>query len=88
MPERGCRRRLVVRLTQCYQALIRTAPTTVPQTAADPMPINVIAARKAAESTNPSSSTWAREISEITIAGATLLKGTGVSSRTTVNGQQ
>lgn len=30
------------------------------------MPINIIAARKAAESNNPSSSTWAREISEIT----------------------
>ena len=57
----------------------------VPQTAADPTPINMIAARKATESNNPSSSTYAREISEITIAGATLLKGTGVSSRTTVN---
>jgi hypothetical protein len=63
--------------------LIRTAPTIVPQTAADAMPINIIAARRATESSSPSS--WAREISEITIAGATLLKGTGVSSRTAVN---
>ena len=53
----------------------------VPQTAADPRPINIIAARRAPQSTNPSSSTQAREISEITMAGATLLKGTGVSSR-------
>src|SRR6266545_8267456 len=46
----------VVRFTY-YKGLIRTAPTIVPQTAADAMPINIIAARRATESSNPSSST-------------------------------
>jgi hypothetical protein len=39
-----------------YYPLIRTAPMIVPQTAADPRPINIIAARKPTESNNPSSS--------------------------------
>src|SRR5262249_55963166 len=37
--------------------LMRTAPTIVPQTAADSMPTNTIAARRATESSSPSSST-------------------------------
>src|SRR6266511_1888831 len=47
----------VVRFTCYYKGLIRTAPTIVPQTAADAMPINIIAARRATESSSPSSST-------------------------------
>jgi hypothetical protein len=39
-----------------WTGLIRTAPTIVSQTAADIMPINIIAARKATESSSPSSS--------------------------------
>ena len=45
----------------------------------DPRPINMIAATKPTERNKPSCSTYAREISEITIAGTTLLKGIGVS---------
>src|SRR5207253_812890 len=65
----------------CYKVwLIRMALAIVPQTAADAAPIIATAARRAKESSSPSSSIYAREISAITIAGATLLKGTGVTS--------
>jgi hypothetical protein len=64
---------------------MRAASMIVPQTAAEPRPIKIIAARKPTESNSPSSSIYARAITEITIAGTRLLKGTGVSSRTTVN---
>src|SRR5262245_64546324 len=65
--------------------LIMTALMIAPQTAADAALIRTTAARRARQSRSPSSSIYAREINAITIAGAMLLKGTGVRSNTAVS---
>src|ERR1700730_15087796 len=67
-----------------HMRLIRAAPTIAPQTAADATLIRTTAARKAKQSSSPSSSKYARATSAITVAGAILLNGTGVRSNAAV----
>src|SRR3984893_10938052 len=68
-----------------HMRLIRAAPTIAPQTAADATLIRTTAARKAKQSSSPSSSKYARATSAITVAGAILLNGTGVRSNAAVS---